>query len=1098
MTSNTIQENPQNPFHSYIVSASAGAGKTYQLSHRFLYLVGAGSEPENILTVTFTEKAAGEMRQRIIEESSLLLKNETAAKNFEKTLREFANESGLATEVRTANATAKLILSRTQALQIVTIDAVFLDWVSKFKFEASDKNFQIPQQFEIPSDYENEQIGKKAWEQTLREHLSDFESKPILSPNDIENRIKELSKSHSFYWLCEQFLGESTRHFKWDPELAKQSIEDLIASLDSELRAIAETSKSKKDIFLHAIATRDYQTLRDQRLFTKDHGISGSTIRGKNRESVANEIEKVEESMGHYFRNLALKHLDAIGAQIDSYYKTYISKREKLKQGAGKLEFGDLSQAAYRLFAKDEAVGARFMIQKKTAHLMLDEFQDTSRLQWSIFRSIALEMLAGEGLDFASGLKPSIFIVGDPKQSIYGFREADAAILEEASKELKAKGVKTIGLNKSFRTSQIVLDLVNHVFDNLMTDFPKHETAVIQDKKVVQDIGSVSLAPVFEGEDGAIEEAEAIASFIEKQVSDAGLVFFDKNRACLRRLSYRDCVVLFRSGTNSSLILEALQRKNIPARREQSEGFFSQQEIIDVLNLLKFLADANDQLSFLCTINAKLLPYIESDFLTYMEAQSTDTKTTKYHKIINFIEVQSQRYPETSQVLLKLIKDSSSCTAVELLDRCWRELNIYHRLISQAGSDLSSITRDNLELFYQLTVDFSYKGVLSLRSVLDGFAEMARADNIASSAGEANAVTLMTIHKSKGLEFPLVCVSGIVKSWAKDDPYWLKRQSGLNAGFYYRGTSAEAPKGDSFYDKLIDQQKEEAIAENRRLLYVALTRAQYHLFLSGHRTVRSTKENEYYEYIASFFAERASETVDLPTFSYQFLKGREWKPVDLPKPLLKPIRVDLLEILNKQEKNTKVLPKDLKTLAPAKLLAKNHETSFNTPRADIFAPFSKECGTYIHRILELKVQGTSYSEREEWEKICVLKNHARYEEVFQVANKDIDKLIKSEHWKLIEAAKKHWTEKPIAYCEGDQLIRGIMDLVVWPSEDEAIIVDYKTVAVDFNRTDLEAFAIAKQYDKQLSAYVKGMKKLLPGTKVKAAVFFTHSAELIYF
>ena len=148
-----LQLSPQNPYESYIVPASAGSGKTYQLSRRFLNLVGAGADPGAILTVTFTRKAAGEMRSRILEEATQLISNRDAQVAFEQRLADYRSAANsvdrtthsaslgrdprLLAPLRSAEHTGRLILASSQLLRITTIDSLFYEWVAKFPWEAS-------------------------------------------------------------------------------------------------------------------------------------------------------------------------------------------------------------------------------------------------------------------------------------------------------------------------------------------------------------------------------------------------------------------------------------------------------------------------------------------------------------------------------------------------------------------------------------------------------------------------------------------------------------------------------------------------------------------------------------------------------------------------------------------------------------------------------------------------------------------------------------------------------------------------------------------------------------------------------------------------
>ena len=1090
--------NPQDPYASFMVSASAGAGKTYQLSHRFLYLVGAGAQPENIVTITFTKKAAAEMRARIIEESTLLIKSSAKQQEFKSQQRAFAEAAAVPmASLLPPEDTGALILARTQALQINTIDSLFLDWVSRFKFEASAPGLPLPQNFAMPTATEQARLNLHAWEKTLLDYFESLGESFELAPYDAYNRVAELNKSGGFYWLCQQFLGKAERQFPTLTQGAEQSLAELVGDYEQDLKAIAAVTKAAAALNA-AIEQRDVAKLQALRLLTAKLQISGSTIRGKKREQLAGEIGRTDAAFARHLQQARLRSLNRIGQQIHDVYAQYVKLRDRDKFAAEMIEFNDLSQAAFRLFAKDEAVGARYLIQRKTEHLMLDEFQDTSRLQWSIFRSIILEMLSGQGIDYQSGLDPSLFIVGDPKQSIYGFREADAAIMAEAATELNSLGVVSSQLNHSYRTCQVILDLVNSFFSAKLDDFPHHETARIGGQPVVEDIGSVSLAPAFEGEESAVAEAEFIAAHIHEAVKGGALTIYDKKAACLRPLGYQDCVVLYRAGTHSDKILDALRARGIPARREESKGYFQRQEIRDCLALLRFIADPNDLLSFLATLNAGLLPFLQKDFITWLRAakKRATTKPAAYELVLSFLGSQSESQKVASQRLTLLLHDSPSLAASTILGRCFSSFQIPEILLHRANPDSRSSIRDNLEKLYQLFYDLQSSGKQSLREVLQHLNELAAEDSLASAPGDPDAVTLMTIHKSKGLEYPLVCVSGLINTWQKDDPYWIKMQQGDEAGFYYRGTRAEAPEGESFYDRLAAKLDHDAKMENLRLLYVALTRAQYHLLLTGHRSLRAKAENDYFASLEDFFTEKAATSREVSGHRMLTIFGKQAE--GLSRPALKSqtakAPVQALEI---SPQNLPSSPfTDLKTLAPAKLLSESDQIVV-AGMSQEFAPAAKECGIYIHKILELSARGEPVERDSEWQKIVPPSASHHNPQLFTLANRDVDRVLGSTFWQFLTGIDQKWLEKEIVYIDQGQLIRGIIDLVLWIDASHAIIIDYKSTSFIEGKTDEAALIKTKGYDRQLQAYVAGLRKLQPNTQFCSAVLFTRSAKLHY-
>jgi ATP-dependent helicase/nuclease subunit A len=202
---------------------------------------------------------------------------------------------------------------------------------------------------------------------------------------------------------------------------------------------LAETlsSPERRERCLAAIMRRNLADLVEGGLLTQAFNVSGNAVRGKKRELFAAEINEVEHLVRAFVNRTRLARLNREGGAHYELFRYYRSLRDHLKRRASIVEFADLAKGCFRLFRGDAGLGVRFLIARTTRHVLLDEFQDTSRLQWAIFHELAAQLLAGESEHAGdAGPPPSVFIVGDEKQSIYGFREADPAVLGDAAAAL--------------------------------------------------------------------------------------------------------------------------------------------------------------------------------------------------------------------------------------------------------------------------------------------------------------------------------------------------------------------------------------------------------------------------------------------------------------------------------------------------------------------------------------------------------------------------------------------------------------------------------------------------------------------------------------
>lgn len=1138
-----INQNPQNPYQSFIVRASAGCGKTYQLSQRFLFLVGAGANPFHILTITFTKKAAAEMRERILESASKLLKDPSSATAFENQLKLFYRQhksgnfqSRDIAPPRTAHQTAKAILAGTQLLKIATIDSIFMDWVRKFPWEAKGSNLAFPPRFELVNERQKNNLNKNAWSMTCRNLFEDSVSttqNPIyqLSPFEINNRLDGLLKSRSFLWL----INSENNSENEDNQAAYLSHEitsnikesytekDFICSLETELVALANQTKAEKAvILLDAIKNRNITTLIEQKLLKKDWQVHGGTIKGKKKEALALEVNSIDQLARDIHNHKKLTSLNNVGRELFFLYQDFNLNRDHYKMKNAFVEFDDLAQGGYRLFSTERASGARFLIHKTTEHLLLDEFQDTSMLQWSIFSEIAAEFFSGFGLDTPSQLPPTIFIVGDKKQSIYGFREADAKILDTAGRFLSDIGVSEVQLNYSYRTSQIVLDYVGHSFQKIGMEIPIHQTAVNQEKPVVPNIGSVAIADLFDesliGDSEDINcvdlEADFVAHYIQQAVEGPkNKLVFEKQTQSLRPLEYKDCVILYRSSTHAEHFENALRKLGIETKREEARGFFARQEIQDIKSLLSFLCYPHDILSLFAFLKSPLGQVSDKKLLAHIY----DSQKQKLEPILrsnHVIQQIKEDYPSLTKFLINALKTCHNLSPFELIEQIYQSLdalNVYHRCF---GGSEGRLAASNLRYFRELSLQLEHQGMNTLASFVEELNELERDDEDGVSTEMNTAVTLMTIHKSKGLEFPLVSLVGTGEAWEKADPYWVKFISDEKKGIYYIGRKDDHPDSDSKFEDMLQLVETEAREENMRLLYVALTRAKYHLLISGSQPQKSKKQPGYYKELSDAM-EQFSHVQNKQLGEYKY------RTVEMTSSEL------VQASLAKKEKNINIAAKtalkgqseiefganarkfqncsqlgEIKTLAPTRLLSEKTEPGPRVSNERIqkgrFSPFEQEFGTFLHQILEHCAKNIPLQLKDSWQNLY-RPNRGKKERFFELekdALEEAEAVIAHPSWKaILELGSEIRPEQEVICLDGDQLIRGTIDLLIHESPNKIWIIDHKTTDETLSQPNLAKLTIEHKYDQQLSLYQKAIRMMNPDAHINTAIFYTSIRQL---
>jgi ATP-dependent helicase/nuclease subunit A len=1108
-----MHENPQNPYSSSVVRASAGSGKTYQLSRRFLYLVGAGANPSTILTVTFTKKAAAEMRARILDLAAKLLSNPLEQKSFEDTLAIFyrARENEFAPKPLSAIEAASRILASTQSLRISTIDSILLEWLKKFPYEASGEgSLLIPPRFDLMSQYSEEKNHKRAWYRTLKSMQDEggqaiqklLENPEDLHLIDLENRLRELSRHDSFLWLLKQqrpHLSNLLVSHPIDEDWGDAGEKGLLEAMGADLRSLGQIlSKDRQAELGMALMSENLGALREARFLTGAGQIHGGTFRSPKKDPYSREIASINRLSLSYLSFQLKKRLNQTGSMLMQVFRDYQAATGQLKFEDGNLSFSDLIKGGFHLFTHDEAVGARYLLNRSIRHLLLDEFQDTSVLQWTVFQSMAEEMLAGEGFRTPDELDPTLFIVGDAKQSIYGFREADAEILDTAADFMLNRSALNIELSSSYRTHSLLLNFVNQSMHGLMDNFPVHEAA--KDDKggaIIRGRASVLISPLFKGDDlsktAIEEEADFIADTIHQRLSGGELVY-DKSKGGYRKMQAKDCAVLYRASTHARTYAGALRARGISVRIEEGQSFFTRPEISDLMALVRLMAYPNDIQAAFQVLKSPLVGVDDSILLDAL----------RRHKIIVDADASLKFSDPVAPLLMDLGERAEllpSFFASRHMTRpysCLQEFSEQGRWIEKYRNafdeDEGVLAAANIQKFMELVLQSDNSAQLSWMQVLRLIRDKEKEEAISLASVSEDSVQLMTIHKSKGLEWPLVVVSGTGEEWEKSDLYWAKLKDSLvGTGLSYIGRRSDLPDEDPHFRYLAKTVGDEALRENYRLLYVALTRAQFELVVSGYQ--RKAKDES--SYFHGILREAALELNFAP---YEldpralYASARDELPIaqakaesvdsDAPLPLAE---------ISLWEAAPQANPEGIRILAPARLLNDKESVSSGS----LSLPYAAEAGSYIHRALECSVKGESFEGEKFWQRLRRHHPQKAFTKAWDQVHLEAEKILASKPWLDLRAsARQVEAEMPIAYLKDSMLVRGIIDLLCQIDDKRWLIVDYKTSWEALGNEDLLELARKKRYDLQLALYREGVQRLYPDSEILCAIFFTAQQELV--
>ncbi len=1089
-----MKANPQNPYESYTIEASAGAGKTYQLTRRFLNLVSAGAHPGGILTITFTVKAATEMKARIIQEASSLLYNKARQYEFDQAMRNFYQDyqaqcTHSIAAPRSAQQTAQLILSATQLLRITTIDALFYDWFAKFPWEANPFPSTMDMRslpYQMMDGLQIEDLNKRAWEhlfanksENALQHcltLLDLDSdQGILG---LEHKVFELFRHYTFLWQSEQETNNALVHYDLPRPMSE---EDFFRENTEDLRLIISHLKSK-DIFLEALRKRTLAALFASRFLNQDGEISGIFVRGKTREQLSQPILSVNQALGHYLSLEKLSALNSASTSLFAIYKLWLDERETLKRKDGLVEFHDLAIGNYKLFHDPAAIGATWLIHKSFQHLMIDECQDTSFLQWSVFRNLVEEILASRSDETAPN---TVFLVGDQKQSIYGFREADPVVLEHMNGVLQNFEKTCIPLHKSYRSAPLILDYVNRVFHETWNgDFPTHATAQNEDgswvvpdqgRIVVQDVGPLSMSK----DEAVADEAKFVAQYLQAALSgqDPHPVY-DKKTQSYRPLMASDCVILYRSTTHVEVFEAALREYGIAYLREERKGFYERTEIRDTLALLRFLNDTSDMVSLLTFLRSPMGRIEDRELLNVLDK----TRGQKRRELALLDELKER---SVWQPLRDLMLAYSNLSPSRLLFESY-EIFSAHAAYGVQSLD-GEIARKNLNKLYELLLNLENENHRNLDAVLEQIALHEQRNEEASASAEGQAVRLMTVHKAKGLEFPLVFLIKTSEPWYRVDRYWAKVNTWKRRGMALVGTQKHRPKQARQLQSIMETAEQNLADEAKRLLYVALTRASQYLVITAHPT--SSLAGSFYpilrehaptidtnRQIVSMTCTSRKERYAHEAFIYTKSTRR------LP---------DQLSIIHPHasERIRNVVGSSISLDTSFAKSARDNETtspSFIQRFMGVvihaaLAQLSQRIAIDFPRIWESEVKKLPYYERTQLQES---------QHLLDVARNDVARVCNSREWQdLISDAKVIYPELRMVHFRKTILVVGCCDLYVEKNNGDIHLVEWKTMQIPAD-TDVQDFALANGFVQQLDQYVRTIKTMRPKSKVRACLWFT--------
>ncbi|KAF2514645.1 UvrD-helicase domain-containing protein [Flavobacterium foetidum] len=844
----------QSPSFS-IYDASAGSGKTYTLVKEYLRIILSSKQKDayrNILAITFTNKAVHEMKSRIVGSLSEFAKDDPSPKAVQL-MEDLARETNLSLiQLKTkSQEIIKHLIHNYAAFDISTIDKFTHRVIRAF---AHDLN--LPMTFEVTLDTENllveavdAIIAQAGEDETLTKLLIDFTmektdddkswdvSREILETGRLvlnENNRNEIL--HFQDKSISEFIEIKAKMLQLCKELESQNSESACEALSLiEKNGIDLKSFSRGTFPNHLESIRDGKFNPKNKMFHEFDDIAINKT-AKDRALIENIIPDLLKILEGVYKNFEkrdfykafLKNITPL-----SLLNTVSNELAKIQSEQNILSISEFNAIIHREIQEQPAPFIYERLGERYRHFFIDEFQDTSEMQWNNLIPLIHNSLSGQD---DAGNKGTLMIVGDPKQSIYRWRGGKAEQFIELGKEdfeffHHEKELRHLDTN--YRSYSQVIDFNNAFFKLISSEFENLDYKDLYENHSFQNSNSkkggyvnLSFLPIIEKEDGVDEE-----DAIEKSDLYVLAVLNTIQKVVKQGFEYRDIVILTRKRDQGVLVANYLTEQNIPIISSETLMIQNAAEVRLIVYLLRYLnnnADLESKAYFL-------------HFLAFNKEVEMPVHDFIAHGMAYKSEADFEQWLLSCDVSFCFsdVRKKSLYEAVELIIS--RFLNVSER-------------NAYVQFFMDIVLERDIKNQAGIADFLNYWEKNSHKFSIPSPEGN-NAVQIMTIHKSKGLEFPVVIMPFAEEDYSRKpkDKLWLDAEEeslGIPKALIDNSSAVEN-FGESA-SAIFNLKKQEELLDNINVLYVALTRAEEQLYVIS-QAMKERKDGELPNNMASFF-----------------------------------------------------------------------------------------------------------------------------------------------------------------------------------------------------------------------------------------------------
>jgi ATP-dependent helicase/nuclease subunit A len=1121
---------PSAPQINATVMASAGTGKTWLLVSRLLRLLLYGARADAILAITFTRKAAAEMQTRLSER--LFSLTSASDQELAALLRELSLTPDEATMSR-ARGLYEGLLQSGRNVRTTTFHAFCQEILRRFPLEAD-----VPPGFELLES--SGELLRTAWELLIEQATLKPDEETARA---LEQLLAYCGGLHGLQQALFTFIHHRGDWWAFTEE-QEQPLSFAIERLRGQLQLIdgesplddfftAERQQALSDycalLNRHPISThlnrlellaygRDaalslemrFSHCREALLTKQDEPRACKPSKAQAAKMGDEGQERFIELHGQLCMALqrTLDHLAAeatlnacrawyaVGSQLLEHF-------QRLKAERRQLDFTDLEWRAYRLLhSAENAQWVQYKLDQRIEHLLVDEFQDTNPTQWRLLQPLLQEMAAG-----AVDRHRSVFLVGDAKQSIYRFRRAEPRLFQTAHEWLEQHlDAHSYPLHISWRSAPAIMQGVNKLFGDsgplqgLLHNFTPHDThlhGLWGEVTVLPLINSSEVAPpatvttlrnplqqprLMQSDDRYRREGEMIAAEITRLITARTPV---GPAGAARPMHYGDVMILMRSRSHAGEYEKALREAGIPYLGAERGTLLQSLEVRDMVALLELLITPYNNLSLATVLRSPLFSCTDE---ALMQLAAMEKESGNWYQRLAAIGQHDPQHPlhRAWQLLRRWRGQVGKLPIHDLLDRIYNEGNVLARYQAAYPPHLRARSESNLTRFLELALAVDSGRYPSLGRFLSRLGEMREnseeAPDEAPATGNTDRVRLMTIHAAKGLEAPVVFLADSARSISRERPFRALIDWPADAprprAFLLVGRKGQQ---DRFTREALAHEQVEELRENANLLYVALTRARQHLYLSGCAPQRGEGSGWY-----GAMREAVDPLAEVPME----------EPCRLQCGAPPVISSD--RVCSQVSDEAAAIPEALSR--PITITAAGHEIAPSHRRGEVVAttPASsdedgRQRGIVIHRLLELMSESDDIANQAITERVA-------QEQGMQNGDRELRQWSDEARQLFAEPALQKvlrptgceaLNEVPIIYTQQGRTVYGVIDRLLLHA-NELWVIDYKThrQATGDNLAELAA-----PYQEQLQYYAEGVARLWPEKQVRTFLLFTRCKGL---